>query len=305
MRGCHPALPTSSGACQFGRVGVTFVCVIQTSVGVVGAAFMGLVIVACSSPAKGPANAEPPATKPAGAATCDECQSACKRELAMCTEAVGKLTGDNVARAIYVCMGEGITPALHKCIVGAKTRRAAWQCEKLGAPKRQTACIRCQRDDKLTCPGVRKYEPVLQPKVWLKVLTDKMCACKTEACARATIKETKDTEAWREGEKAVLQRYAACEKRLMDPVRKRESMALAYRFEAFADKMCACKDAVCGKRVYGAMDKWTTALFKSGTQRGTKKSVKRWKAAQRRLFDCYMTTMKKPATSKMPQTKSP
>ena len=80
----------------------------------------------------------------------------------------------------------------------------------------------------------------------------------------------------------------------------------AKKMNAFADKMCDCKDTKCAQTTHKEMMVWVKEHFKGGKKKGTKKNVEKWKKAQQKLNKCYIEKMKagagKPETSSTKST---
>jgi len=128
---------------------------------------------------------------------------------------------------------------------------------------------------------------------------DKMCACKTAACATSVDDEAKTAmkdvkldviKQIRTDSELLFKRFKDCrdKAKASDPDGNDESVKLVK----FADDMCACKDNTCADAVQKKMMAWIKKHFMGGKKKGTKKNVEKWKTAQKRYAACYVEKMK-------------
>lgn len=149
----------------------------------------------------------------------------------------------------------------------------------------------------------------------MRGLATEMCECRDYACAQRRHRHLgiwlrdianrypEDVlDAVEAGVMARFRRLRRCfnklappNKQMADPDQKGSPEAI--KMEAMAKQMCACADATCAQGTHVQMMAWVKQHFENGKKRkGTAQNVERWKAAQKRFDDCYISIMNNSAT---------
>ncbi len=158
-------------------------------------------------------------------------------------------------------------------------------------------------------------DPGKQVLAEVRGMATEMCDCKDYGCAAkiARIFAIWLKDASKRYEQAVLDantkqfmarfeqlrvchnKLAPVAKRMKDP--KATGDNEAAKMDGFATAMCACPDKGCAETTLKRMLAWLNKHFKGGQKKGTKRSVERYKAAQKKLNACFIERMQKGSTT--------